>query len=729
MTASRFSAICTLMIVGLGQGAMAQSVPDKGLCGWVLDALARDEWLGGFRAQRLLQEQTALLDLYNGGVPTEEPGAPYRAFYKLPGQPRSLQLDFLTTSAKRLGENCIKVDGRLGGVGNDDVATYVVRKDQSEFPVSIFVFSNGEFQTKVVDTELDARPNVRIKAAPPVLEPSLGETADGPAAFLDDFGVSAYISKQEEATIIGSVGTSADKKNEGTTTWLAADIGLGPQLVGVICVPDCKRIFDRTKEIPVFNPYAGGQTGSVDLPQVATVEDAPDFDRQQLVLLDELRSQTISTSDLWEKSRSMTDAVRAVLALKLKDLASADKETTQAALRDLATLGVIVGIDPEDWQVLGYEEQRRVILGRRGPSRLAGVTLKLKEGYDKTILKNCVPQLEIVHPGYSPYLVNFALDGVPRGGIYESLKVTLDQENPILRERPDTLSLRVSVPDDPASTCRLNWNSIFPDTPYAVPAMSEILPDSGFSMTPEGQATFAEVALTSTRRPVHLVLFNKTGPEDENNQQTDAGEYPVWNKPENTEDLQEALVTLGRVAQERLAEQSGGTFVVSARPEAGDTSFGAPLPLAATGVEESGLPLLTGRFGVESLRYAIEDAAVENALSPRLVVIGRTGLPEGSNYCAVPPEWKTPQASGTIVIDFVPRGAKASLLFDVDKAIENFEGPPEVAAAFDGFPAAQCPPTEGVDLVHWVLLPDGKKRSSWRPDLETIATYIFGGVK
>lgn len=716
MMLSRFVAVLGLTIFGPPLAALAQSDTPDDLCGWVLAEAGLDQWRGAHSGDRFLENETGLLDLYFGKV---ESDGRYGDFYSQQGQPALKALDFHTGSSQRLAGGCVRLDGNIGSDETEvERRTYVVRRDGIEFPVSMFVYEDDA-------PRLSDGTNVKVKVANLDLVPGSGPPAS--SDLLSRFGLSAYVGRLIDTTITGSVDTEGNLVGNGQHVWLAADIGKGDQLIGVVCRPDCKSLLSKTRSTPEFRPTTAPPPVVVPPPPIPPA--APDFTGVKLDLLNEYLV-AFGQVDLGAKMNGSSDNDRTVLDVTLEDLASSDPARRQTALKALLDSGIIAELKPGEWQVDGFEKLFRIVLRRTGAERLTRVTVQLKPEYGRELLGNCVPSLEISHPSYAPLLLDFQLPPSATPGLaYDRYSVKLDQGEPILSEPPDSLSLRVFLKENPDATCRLIWKDRFPQIAYRIPAFSDIPADGSFSLSDDGVATFNSVVFTSTRPPLHLVLFNKTGPVDANGEATDPDVYPRWNAPDDRADFAEAMSILANAAFGALNAKSGGVFQVLADPHPASKDFGSAETFYEEQMKDAWPELRPGGFGGESLKHALQGSSPDLGLPPLFVVIGRTGLPVGTDYCAEVPAAGVVATDGSILIDFVPQEFVEYLPQEVQDSIDNSTVSSELAKAIKGFPAATCPAKEGSTLVHWVLLPDGKRTSSWRPDLETVASYIFGVVK
>ena len=714
MKISRLVSVLGLLLFGLSQNAFAQSGPPSDLCSWVLNELAMDQWRQKDSAQKLLEEKTQLLDIFYGRAKIDNPDAPYRDFYKHSGQDTPKTLDFSTLDRNRLPANpvgCVQLDGKISSRDNTVEVKY---ENQSDLHATIFVYENGE---KLPDGDED---KIFIQAAELFLEDALGK--DGRSDLMSKFYVSAYVNGQKGATIVGPVDEFGQHTGSGESAWFEADIGKGPQLIGVICSTRCNTVMSDTSAVPTFPSVAGLSNGSDAEPP----QPAPDFKVVRLLVMG-AGTEVLSNVDLSSAVQGFSDEDRRLLATKLPDFSSSDPSKSRAALEYAIEKGLIEGINSEEWQVQKSETNYNVFLSRTGPERLTRVTVPLKPEYKQKLLQNCSPILEISRPdfGDQPYEIYLTVKAGVNGG-YESFSVDLDPGVPILAEPLETLALKVYLKDDANATCRLSWNDIFPSKPYKLAPLSNPNMAGLFSLSDDGVATFLSVEFTSSRPPVRLVLFNKSGPEDTNGVQTEASLYPVWNAKENEDELKEALIILRRAAYEALEKTAGGVFQVSAD----DTNlaskvFGDPKPLDEKQVGD--VPdVVPGPFGMDSIKYALEHPSNNGALMPDFVVIGRTGLPADTNYCTEIPDSARQTTSRLVLIDFVPKAASGILTSNSDIVFDGNERPEDVKDAFRRFPAALCPPLDGSPaLEHWVLLPDYKSEISWRDDLKVVAKQIF----
>ena len=138
--------------------------------------------------------------------------------------------------------------------------------------------------------------------------------------------------------------------------------------------------------------------------------------------------------------------------------------------------------------------------------------------------------------------------------------------------------------------------------------------------------------------------------------------------------------------------------------------------------------LLDGSLGVESLDIAISKAIQRESEPPIFLVIGRTGLPLGSNYCAKVPDIPQAARMGSVIVDFVPSAAAEALPSETRSALDSGSGSDLPDDIVRRMPAARCKGSGSDEFDHWVLLPDDKIRG-WPKALTSLASQVFAGTK
>lgn len=730
--------------------AAAQGQEAPGICDWVLQKYAVSMTLGENKnsapnsAKDFIRKNTTFLDFMFGYAGAGDMNAPYRDFYVIDGNPPRQKTDFFTKSAKRHSDGrhsvgCIQVDGTLGAEGNGDEKTPRTTlvfdgRDMAPVPVSVFAFAseNSAFWNEARSQTATEKTNVRVKVGELIIEPG-GPDQQVPvdeAHPFEAFYFSTYISQNQSQTLVGSANADGTLNSVGEHLWFGADIGQGPQLVVVVCSPHCGNYLNRANErMPRFVPAEQAVVADTFEKYVPQVQPT-DFAGEILEIPPPQYGGITAYVDLEAKTREFSAPTRAVVQGFIGELADNTEGKADEAIKGLIDAGILQPFDLEQWAVQDYELRHVVTLRRKGPERLTGVWLELEKPQGAKVLGSCVPQVEISHDYHETLRLDTEIDvnsGIG-GGQYTRFILTLDNADyPILQEPLETLRVNVVVTENVSgkdTTCRLEWNGFFPLSSFSLEESPNAPPSDYFTLDPDGVAEFSNVVLTSTQPFVYLLYYNVKGPRDSNGQPTAPHEYPEWNGEAGGEDLREAFGILTNVAHTAFARGSGGIYTVFADGGA-SKAFGSARALVPARVRSPNIPLPEGRVGAGSLQFAMDEAAKSNNADPHFVVIGRSGLPEGADYCERPRAGPAGAAENTILIDFAPKAFYEGLSDDKKRAIDDPQGSDALRNAVKGFPAVRCP-NDGQDgPEHWVLFPDYKSRFSWRDDLRTLARVIF----
>ena len=317
------------------------------------------------------------------------------------------------------------------------------------------------------------------------------------------------------------------------------------------------------------------------------------------------------------------------------------------------------------------------------------------------------------------------------GNSYREFEVKLKEDGPVhsaLAQTPESLSIRIFIEfgSGDAPTCKLTWNSLFPEEAFRLAESAESMPGR-FSLTSTGEAVFSEVELMPTQRAAYILIINKTGPVDANGQPVSAETYPDWNSDIDGDELADALTRFSKAAHAAYSDRTSAVYTLTgADPVAKD--FGDRTPLTNDRVQNEVVTLLDGGLGSESLNIAIEKIVQGEDIPPIVLVIGRSGLPLDSNYCESAPQIPSSVAKGSVVVDFVPREAVSALPEETIAALEPGSGselPDEIVRRM---PAARCPKSGPGEFDHWVLIPDFKILG-WPNALGDFASQIFAPTK
>lgn len=693
-----FAAAILVFISGVGP-AVAQEEAGAGLCGKVLSAALALADRGDNVAIEYLRANTTLLNLMFGAVSPDDPNAPYKLFYEIDGTPPERSLDFRTQGADRL-DGCIRVDGRFQ-TADRDVGDEIVRLgNDRDLRVSVFAFDRGSFEREATSGKGYAATNVRVKFG------KLGLryfTSEPPTQGIDDpfdqFALSTYLYENGQArldTYVGSAAPGGKVRDaaDGQHLWLAREVGQDTDLTLVVCSPACADFQD------------GGTTAEVSEPPAAVVAN------ESLKL-----TITASGGSFVDQIavQALSDQQKSELFTLLRTLDS-NPATKIEVLERLVEWELLAS--DEEWVLTDYEVQHALALERVARERLTGIVLEFG-GAENEILRDCRPVVSISQPDRDPIDRVFALEGdIP----FSRFGVRFGEPEAGLLEPIGDLEVHVTVdprPDGADTTCRVTLGSRFPDNRYHLTTEGAT---AGYMMTDDGVAVFTDVSLSSTRPPTYLVLYNVRGHENQNGELLAPDDYPDWNGRQRSVEFEEALGILAGAADEAYAPVSGGVFIVEAAG-GNRTSFETAQRLSAG--DRRSVQARVGQIGTESLVGAIRDAVVSNELAPRFVVIGRTGLRQGSYDCT-PPD-VAGAVRDLVLIDFVPRASYDALPAQIRDALNHPPGPEEFARAVSGFGAVRCPNNETDGIEHWLLLPDFKSGITWRENLRVLARTIFAG--
>ncbi|MEM7439428.1 MAG: hypothetical protein AAF393_07505 [Pseudomonadota bacterium] len=706
--------IVTLLCVGFASMAQAQTAD---ICKFVLDEFAKAKVSGITGARSVVERETRFFDILSGRANVQDENAPYRGFYVQDG---AIQRDFdIKTIAHQNHNNCIQVDGFFYDDNNDDV---IVKRDRdagnpnAPFPVSIFAFDSGAFAGTA--DSAGGVTNVRTFVAALPLVANRRE---------DPFGtlrVSVYISGLQKTTTVGSLGPGG-AGTSGEALWMAADIGNGPQLVAIACSSACSSFFPPGESgVPRLYDTLG--TGAQ--PQPEPVAPEANFAREKLVFVNQgvEGERPIDLSKLED-----TDAKEAV------------RETLDALKdggEDIAALygDGLLDLEPQDWELVDFSIEHRVVLRRVGPTRLTAVQLNLSEPKSLNFLAGCVFKAEVSHADFDePIVVDVTVDlnaNTQTVAGYRTFGVELPQNHEMLSQSINTLSVRI-FPTAPANTevsepsCLLSWGNSFPDQAFMLPEISAATDIPNFSFLRDGTAVFDAVSVVSTERPVHIYMYSVTGPVDSNGLQTDAELFPKWNTPQSTNDLMEALFILRAAAHSHFTSEGEKKVYLRAAQGGEARGFEAVRALTPTEIANPSIQIGPGQVGIESLKVSLEQADPATA-QPIAVVIGRSGLRRASDYCTSRPAVGDDLAANMILIDFMPGAVFSQFTNEEQDAFRPDFDDDAVNAAFNNFPIFKCPSVDAHETIsHWILLPDFRSRFTWRNDLETLASHIFGAAQ
>ncbi|WP_417209924.1 hypothetical protein [Antarctobacter sp.] len=739
MTHTRFAVTLWL---ALSAGALHAQEPP--VCDAVLVAFAESRLSGDLSAMHLLRDATPLFDPVPPGTPEALPV--FSGYFGRLGERQRDPVDFSTTGAFR-HEGCIEVTGILR---TKKSLEQLPRRDGTPMPVSVFVFNQGVFDIAFLEGPSITETNARMSVGPLLFHPDLREGAPLTAqsdAFAN-FTVAPYIASEKDTTL-----------GRGDYAWMGLDLrqGKGPQLVAVTCDRPCATYLDGFKARllaasgpvnPLAPPVANLPVAGADKPTPPDIgktfaDEALSITligpEEEVILLESLPLQQAMAQ--FSHDPQAQSAIRD--ALEALGGGVADRALALAQLIDVGLLDA--GL--QDYAIESADRGFRLVLRAPPPPPprlLAGVDLLLADPPGSAVFEYCNPLVEITHPDHDPVRLPMQIDlasaitNAEGEEVYGRLTVAIDPDLAIAAVPLETLALRLfaasevqslTSPDPHPSSCSLAWGGRFPDTalPLAELSQTSDLPAPvPVTVTDDGHVIFAEATLRSTARPVFVLLYNTTGLEDTNGAPLRPDLYPAWTHARGGRDMQSALSILVSSAQAVFAQRVEDLFLLQA---AGGVAKGflPPEPLTADSALRAADALRPGEVGPLNLENTLKDLVNSTATTPRFVVIGRSGLDAGADYCASPPALPEASRRGSLVIDFLSREAAFDLSRPVQATLINPTGAEAFAEAAQRL-ATRCP-EDGSGLVHWVLTPDVADQFKLIHALETLAPYLFGGLQ
>lgn len=736
--------------LGLSGGALYAQQPP--VCDAVLVAYAESRLSADLSAMRLLQEDTPLFD----PLAPQTPGVPlpFAGFFGHQAERQHDPVDFNTTGAFR-HEGCIEVTGILR---TDQSLEQLPRRDGDPMPVSVFVFNAGVFAREFLDGSSITETNARMSMGPLLIHPDLrsGGTLTAQGDAFADFSVAPYIASQKEETL-----------SAGDWAWMALDLrqGKGRQLVAVACDRACDiylkdfktRLLAASGPVqPIAPPVASAPPPASITP--APIANAPKPNDNPIALADVFTDEKLSVTLIGPGGEViLLDSVP--LADPAKDHSPEDQRAIRAALDALqggaedraAAVAELIAVGLLDAGVQAYtieaaERGYRLVLRAPPPPPprlLTGVDLLLADPPGSAIVANCVPEAEISHPDHPSLRLPLEIDlksaVIGPGGeeVYGRFTLTTDSSAPIMAMPLRDLRLRLFAPAEvrpyadarpQPSSCRLSWGGRFPETALPLSDLSNGAEATALpvSVTEDGRVVFAKAALTSTARPVHVLIYNTTGLEDTNGAPLRPDLYPGWTHARGGRDMASALGILASSAQAVFARRVEDLFLSQAAGGV-DKGFLPPAPLSADSALRAAAALRPGEVGPLNLENELQVLANATAPPARFVILGRSGLDAGTDYCAAPPAVPVQSRRGSLVIDFLSQQATFDLSKPVQATLINPTGPDTFTQAAERL-ATRCP-DDGSGLVHWVLTPDVADQLKLISALETLAPYLFGELQ
>ncbi len=745
------------MTGALGLWCGAAQAQEPPICDAVLVAFAEARLQpvdGPASALRFLREETTLRDGFSGS------DVSVSGFLPPPGGDNA-PVDISTTGAFQ-HEGCIQVTGKLMAMRNRQT---LMRPNGQPVPVSMFFFDRGAF-AKAFEPGPDIQEtNARLKVGslgllPEMFDPDSAGLAPDP---FPGFSLSAYIAQDRNNTLTGSY--PQPDKSAGDHQWFGLDLrqGKGRQLVAVACDRPCQDYLDDYKlRLLAASGPAATVVDPVPASDPAPAQTDPKPNLQPLpkseITFDGFEGEDLTIVVLSPEGEVVSEdrinlAAKAVEA----DWDAGERLRMRAALgmimnetRAVSDIGLqtLIGSGWLDAALRSHEVQSaergyRIVLRAPKPPelpRLTGVDLVLDQAKGNAIYAYCTLLAEITHPEHDPVVlgmeINFNGAELDAEGneIYGRLSSNPAQQDLIPDVPYDELGLRLfarpetkvvgSAPARPSS-CALDWAGYFPETllPLSDLAAGTDLP---VIFDVNNRVVVAGATLRGTARPVFAMVYNVIGLQDSNGALLDPTLYPRWNATAGGSDLQSALriltatvfqVFANRTADLFLAEASGGSA----------KGFGQPQSLGPDSPQRVANGLKPGEIGPANLGIEVRNLANSTTAVPRYIILGRSGLPQGTDYCATPPDLPAKAMRGSVVIDFLSAEAANALPVTVRDRLVDPEGAPEFRDAARRL-AALCP-DDGSGLRHWVLTPDLTDSFRLIGDLETLAPYLFGGLQ
>ncbi|SMX41894.1 hypothetical protein [Maliponia aquimaris] len=722
-------------LIGLVLGAAPALAQVPPVCDAALIGLAQARMAAEPQAMAFLRDATPVLD------PVPPAGADaYGALFGTAMQGSPDPLDFFTDGAF-VHDACIEVTGTL----KTTLKKVPIRSNTGlPVPVSIYVFQQGDLAKKTIAGSTSAQTNLRVKTGSFLIDPALRGATPRLTSAEDafrNFALSAYVSQDQEATLTGSLDRAGDHQ------WFALDLrqGAGRQLAAVVCDQPCDAYLDELKARLLAGSGPVVARPAPEPPDGPTPPPAaPDFagDRLSVVVLTHDGAIT-ATEDIdlagWVAAQGIDDAARRLLQETLTGFLG------PSAARDLSAL-FDLGLLAEDLRPLAIDSTDhayRIILRQPEPPApvlLRGVDVVLAQPSGSPVLDHCRIEVEVSHPDHDPLILDTVLDldntDRTESGDEKFLRFYTQAlpEAPVLAEPVDSLSLRVYPAADFAlfegsqpkpSSCTLTWANRFPKQSFEL-AEVDVQTALPVLLTRDGKVIFHNVTLRSTARPVFVLLFNATGLTDSNGAPLNPELFPGWNTRRGGRDLQAALGIMARAAHDLFSRRVDDMFIAEAAGGL-DKGFLDKVPFERETLARMAASLKPGEVGPFNLENEVRNLANSTAALPRFVILGRSGLPRDTDYCATIPDIPEDALAGSLLIDFLSRDATFDLSPAAQKGLIDPPGPETFATAAARL-AARCP-DDGSGLVHWVITPDTADALALLDNLETVATYIFGGLE
>jgi hypothetical protein len=553
----------------------------------------------------------------------------------------------------------------------------------------------------------------------------------------DTFRVSAYVGGSKSTTMLGSqpVRGTSTAPLPGESIWFAADLGAGPQLVAVICEGQCA---DYAEDGPVFPQFRPETAQAV----VGTPRDTQQPTQTVPVLDDPNFHISIEGGDEfirpWSDLTAGLSATDLSIASNAVSLLSSEDEQNRAY--GMETLFGLPGF-PDDSGKITLEN-----LTFESFTQQAEFRLHLSETVSRTVKRVEVVFPEPFYPS-NPTLADctitaqFYLGENSRG----SAEMVFKQENNLISSLnfelgQDLVAFQDSAANDPdpsdgeiestlllvttpgaESSCRIDWGDAARNELGV-----ELFQEEGavnYRFDPDtGVALFTNIALLSTLAPAHIVVYNKTGPIDSSDLPTEKSLYPDW---EDNDLMEETLKTLVDAAEAMLQTQASDVRISFGHESSLRQDFTQSV-VASESLIERAIKPTQGGVGIEALALNLSETleALEDRIHT-IVVLGRTGLPTGSDYCERVPEALRSGTTPVILVDFAPDSAIDAMEYLTLEATFS-EGVPDIVEQIDRkLPILKCPSVNGSQLDHWVIFVNAGSYRGYRGSLANFATYLF----
>jgi hypothetical protein len=644
-------------------------------------------------------------------------------------------LKFDTVQTQDIEPGCVRIDGRLSFDDGPDVTRLL---DDSLLPVSIFVVTEdtSQFMTKYQQARLAYVDDAGIGPIPQ-FEPSQVEP-ERKMPF-DTFRVSAYVGGSRNTTMLGSQplpGTSTAPL-PGESIWFAADLGAGPQLVAVICERQCADYAGDGLVFPQFRPETAQAVVGTPRDTQQPTQTVPVLDDPYFHISIEGGDEFIRPWSVLTAGSSATELSRASDAVSL--LSSEDEQNRAEGMKILFDLPGF----PDDSGKITLEN-----LTFESFTQQAEFRLHLSETVSRT-----VKRVEVVFPDpfypSNPTMANCRITAqfylgenligsatmglnTNENNLISSLNFELGQDLVAFQDSaandPDpsdgeieSTPLLVTTPDA-ESSCRIDWGNAAKNERSV-----ELFQEEGavnYRFDPDtGVARFTNIALLTTLAPAHIVVYNKTGPIDSNDLPTEESRrYPEW---EDNELMEETLETLVDAAEAMLQTQASDVRISFGHESSLQQDFTQSV-VASENLIARAIKPTQGGVGIEALATNLSETleALEDRIHT-IVVLGRTGLPTGSDYCERVPEALQSGTTPVILVDFAPDSAIDAMEYLTLETTFS-EGVPDILEQINRkLPILKCPSVYGSQLDHWVIFVEDRSNRGWRRSLADFATYLF----